>query len=117
MPAAGGSVWLTNRENGDIDTRSGIELGEFTDEILCLAFTRAGADTLQTVGLLYHSVLSCASDSFVIWATSGLADATLATMLAGSAVFKACFDGGATGGSTACVVMLQDHTRAELVGY
>lgn len=133
---ADGTVQVADKANADVDTLHGIERGVFADGSVDLAFTQAGAATLQTVGLLYQGLLDRAGDLAGVawWAGTGMDGAGLVSGFAASAEFSARYgamsDTGfvaalyanaglgvtAAGGSAAWVAMLQDHSRAELIG-
>ncbi|WP_296943590.1 Ig-like domain-containing protein [uncultured Massilia sp.] len=133
---ADGMVRVADKANADVDTLSGIELGEFSDGTVDLAFTEVGTATLTTLGLLYQAVLDRTGDAggFGWWSGLYLDAGALVAAFTGSAEFAARYgslsdadfvatlyansglDANAAGGSAAWVAMLHEHTRAELVG-
>jgi hypothetical protein len=58
-----GQLRVEDKANGDIDTISGIEKGEFSNGTIGLAFTQADPKLLQGVALMYQVVLDRAADA------------------------------------------------------
>ncbi|NHZ36907.1 Ig-like domain-containing protein [Massilia rubra] len=129
-----GKVRIADKASGDIDTISGIELGEFGGVTVDLAFTQADSATLRSVGLLYQSVLDRPADLHGIndLVGRGLNGLQQAQVVTASDEFKARYEaaadaqfvhalyGNAGVGATAAqegawVDYLGTHTRAELV--
>ena len=130
-----GQLKVADKANGDIDTWSGIEKGEFADATLDLAFLQGNTAKLQTLGLMYQSVLHRHADLAGLqwWVGQGLDVAALAHELAQTSEFKARYDGldnaafvgalydnaglarTAAGGAPAWESYLGTHTRAELI--
>ncbi|MBA5607060.1 DUF4347 domain-containing protein [Duganella sp. FT3S] len=134
--AADGTVKVADKASADVDTISGIELGAFSDGTVDLHFTQAATANLKTVGLLYEAVLDRAGRVAGVtwWTDQHLSAAQLAQGFAGTAEFKARYDGmddaafvhalytnsgladSAAGGGAQWTAFLASHTRAELVG-
>jgi Ca2+-binding RTX toxin-like protein len=133
---ADGKLKVADKASADVDTLVGIERGAFTDGTVDLAFTQAGAATLQTVGLLYQSLLDRAGDRAGVawWSGTGMDGAALVASFMDSGEFttrygamsdtafvaalyaNAGLDMQAAGGAASWVTMLQHHSRVELVG-
>jgi len=133
---ADGAIKVADRANSDVDTLLGVERGEFRDGTVDLAFTQSAASVLGTVGLLYQAVLDRAGDMGGLswWAASRADTDAIVRAFAGSGEFAARYgamsnadfvgalyansglDAAQAGGSAGWVAMLQDHTRAELIG-
>ncbi|NHZ39894.1 Ig-like domain-containing protein [Massilia aquatica] len=129
-----GKVRIADKASGDVDTISGIELGEFGGVTVDLAFTQASSATLRSVGLLYQSVLDRPADLHGIndLVGRGLNALQRAQACTGSDEFKARYDGVAdaqfvhslygnagvdatAAQEGAWIDYLGTHTRAELV--
>jgi hypothetical protein len=133
---ADGKLTVADKANADVDTLVGIERGAFADGTVDLSFTQAGAGTLQTVGLLYQALLDRAGDRAGVawWSGAGMDSAGLVASFLDSSEFTARYGAmsdtafvtalyanaglgaGAVGGISSWVAMLQQHSRAELVG-
>ncbi|MEM8510800.1 hypothetical protein RCH14_000091 [Massilia sp. MP_M2] len=131
-----GAVLVLDGATGDVDTLHGIERGAFSDGVVDLAFTQANAATLETLGLLYQSVLDRSGDiaGFAWWTRAGLDKDALVAGFTETTEFVAHYgalsdadfvaalyanaglDAGAVGGSAAWVAQLHTATRAELIG-
>ncbi|RSZ58697.1 DUF4347 domain-containing protein [Massilia atriviolacea] len=131
---ADGKVRIADRANGDLDTLSGIELGNFGGVTVDLAFTQASGATLRSVGLLYQSVFDRPAGLNGINELLGRGSDTLqlAQVLTASEEFRARYAGtgdaqfvqalyrNADAGADAAqegvwIDYLGTHTRAELV--
>lgn len=125
---------MADQANADVDILLGIERGQFSDGTVDLEFTQA--DTLATLGLLYQTVLDRAGDIGGLnwWSTQALDRASLVAGFIAAPEFTARYDAmsdaafvaalyansglstEAAGGSAAWTALLQEHTRAELIG-
>ena len=90
-----GKVRVIDKQNGDVDTLSGIERGSFNGVSVDLAFTQASQSTLQRVGLLYQTVFDRAADAsgFAFWANPSLSSAQLVAGFTQSSEYQARFGG------------------------
>lgn len=129
-----GQLRMADRANADVDILLGIEQAEFSDGTVDLGFTQA--DTLATLGLLYQTVLDRAGDIGGLnwWSAQALDRASLVAGFIAAPEVTARYDAmsdaafvaalyansglstEAAGGSAAWTALLQDHTRAELIG-
>ncbi|MES2257459.1 MAG: Ig-like domain-containing protein [Pseudomonadota bacterium] len=132
-----GQVQVLDKANGDLDTLSGIESGEFGGATVDIRFTQAGAANLKSIGLLYQAVLDRAGDlaGLASWANQHLDTLQLAAGFAGSSEFKARYQGmgdahfvqalfhnsgladSAAGGVQASLDYLSTHGRIELIAH
>lgn len=133
---ADGQVKVEDKANGDLDTISGIEAGQFSDGTVDLSFTQYAPQALEQLGVIYHTVLGRTADlgGFAWWLSKGLASDALLAAVMQSDEFKARYaglddahfvqslyqaaglDAIDAGGAQSWQAYLASHTRAELVG-